>query len=120
MAYNLKGAEELLSFREGTDISVDVEMADEGGNALDLTGYSAQMRIGLDYDTPAELTLTVGAGIAIDTATGVMTFSLTNAQTDALTFKQGRYDLEIIDSDGNIDPVMSGRITIGQRVPDEE
>lgn len=117
MAFNLTGADQALNFRQGTDISVNVEIRDDNGTPLDLTGYTAEVRIGPDVNSTAEVTLTVGNGITIDEEAGIVTYTLTNAQTDAFTFTQGRYDLEIIDSNGKIDPVVSGKVTIAKRVP---
>lgn len=116
MAFNLIGSDEPLVIREGADISIDIALEDENG-PLDLTGYSATMRFGPDYDTAAELTLTVGSGLTINAAEGIVTFELTNAQTTAFTFSQGRYDLEIVDGSGKIDPVLYGKVTIIQKVP---
>lgn len=116
MAFNLTGAEETLTIREGADISLDISLADDNGS-LDLTGYTATMRIGPDLDNPAELTLTVGSGLAINATEGIITITLTNAQTDALTFSTGRYDLEIVDGGGLIDPVLYGKFVVGQKVP---
>lgn len=118
MVFNLIGADEPLNFRQGTDVSVDVEIKDDEGSPLNLTGYTAEVRISPDRDTAAELTLTVGNGVTIDTESGIVTYTLTNAQTDSFTFIQGRYDLEIIDAGGKIDPVVSGKVTIAKRVPD--
>ena len=117
MAFNLIGAEEPLVIREGTDVSIDIALEDEN-EPMDLTGYTAEMRFGAGLDTPAELTLTVGNGLAINEPEGIITFTLTNAQTAAFSFEQGRYDLEIIDSGGLIDPVIYGKFTIVQKVPD--
>lgn len=116
MAFNLIGSDESLVIREGADIKLDIALEDENG-PLDLTGYSATMRFGADYDTAAELTLTVGSGLTINASEGIITFELTNVQTAAFTFSQGRYDLEIVDGSGKIDPVLYGKVTIIQKVP---
>lgn len=117
MAFNLIGAEEPLIIREGTDIDIDISLTDETG-PLDLTGYTATMRIGPDLDTAAELTLTVGSGLSINAPNGTITITLTNAQTDGFSFEEGRYDLEIVDGSGLIDPVIFGKFVIVQKVPD--
>ena len=116
MAFNLIGNDEPLVIREGTDISIDITLEDENG-PLDLTGYSANMRFGPDLETAAELTVTVGSGLTITPLEGKINFTLTNVQTAAFTFTQGRYDLEIVDGSGLIDPVIYGKVTIVQKVP---
>lgn len=64
------------------------------GALIDLTGYTAELRIGDD------LTLTDGAGITLGGVAGTATVVISAVQTAALVSASGVYELDVISGGG--------------------
>lgn len=84
-----------------------------GGTPIDVTGYDARMQIrpsASDDGTPiAEFT--VGNGrVTIGDSDGLITFSMTDADSDDLVPGEYVYDIEVLDDAGtpNVHRAMSG------------
>ena len=105
-----------LSIDQGATFTSDVTVKDANGNAFDLTGYTAEAKLAKGYAstrTRTSFTTTVAA----DATTGVVTLSLTAAQTAALDAERYVYDLEITQtSSGNITRVIEGIISVRPQV----
>ena len=89
-------------------------MKDANGNAFNLTGYTARAKLAKGYQstqTRQDFTTT----IASDAATGVVTLSLTAAQTTALDDTRYVYDLEIQTGDV-VTRVIEGIISVRPQV----
>ena len=105
-----------LSIDQGATFTSDVTVKDANGNAFDLTGYTAEAKLAKGYAstrTRTSFTTTVAA----DATTGVVTLSLTAAQTAALDAERYVYDLEITQtSSGNVTRVIEGIISVRPQV----
>lgn len=87
----------------------------KNGVDLDMTGYSARLQVRVTVNDPtALLTLTVGDGLTITAGPpGKITITLTNAQTAALAWTTGVYDIRIVEPDGDVlEPPFGGTITV--------
>jgi len=90
------------------------------GDPIDLTGYTAKMQIRgkiKDDVTILDLTTTNG-GIAITVTEDMTTLSLyaSALATSVITASKGIYDLELIDTSGDVYRLMQGTVTISQEV----
>ena len=113
---------EELIIDQGADVSVEIELVEQDGSKKDLTGYSVAAKMKRNYNsTDSADVVSFTTGIAEPASDGVITISLTNTQTDALSTR-GRYvyDVEIsnLDSDSNtiIERVLEGKIRVSPSV----
>lgn len=83
---------------------------------VDLTGAKARMQIraGLGGALLLELTTETG-GLAI-TGPGTLTRTMSAAQTAALTWADGVYDLEVEYADGTVQRYLQGAVTVSREV----
>ncbi|WP_312139904.1 hypothetical protein [Stutzerimonas nitrititolerans] len=96
-------------------------LAPSGGQLIykppvDLTGATARMQIraGIGGALLLELT-TENAGLAI-TGPGTLVRTLSAAQTAALTWTEGVYDLEVEYADGTVQRYLQGKVTVSREV----
>lgn len=83
-----------------------------------LVGYTARMQVRSKLaDTTIILELnTANGGIVIDNTYKTINIKITAEQTALLSFAQAVYDLELIDSSGNISRFAEGTIALKQEV----
>jgi hypothetical protein len=84
---------------------------------VDLTGMTARMMIKdrVGGEELVELT-TENGGIDINTGAYAITVFISAADTAALSFKKGVYDLEMVSSDGTVTLLLTGDITVNDEV----
>ena len=101
---------------QGTTFSSAVTVRGNDGNPLDLTDYTASAKMALGFTstrTRTDITTTFDA----DRTTGVITLSLTAAQTAALDAPARYvYDLDITASDSTVTRIIEGLITVKPNV----
>lgn len=86
---------------------------------VDLTGYSARMTIKDKVGGTTLMSLTSGAPdnrIAIDNSNHTITLTITAADTAAITWKNGVYDLEMVSPTSTVTTIFSGDISITKEV----
>jgi hypothetical protein len=104
---------------QGADLALQLELANPDGSKKDLTGYSAAAKMKKTYRSTESIDFT--AVIPTPPLEGIVTISLTNLQTDALSTR-GRYvyDVEIsfVDEDGHtiIERILEGKIKVNPSV----
>lgn len=84
---------------------------------IDLTGYSGRMQV-RDADTNTqqyELT-TVNGGLVFGGAAGTITFFIAHTETDDPTYDDCVYDLEIVDTTGDVIPLLSGSFKLQDQI----
>ena len=100
-----------LTIDQGTTFSSDVTIKDAAGNLFDLTGYGAEAKMAQGYASTRTRT-NITATINADPTTGIVTLSLTSAQTSALDAPARYvYDLEVT-SGGTTTRVIEGIINV--------
>ena len=84
----------------------------------DLTGWDARMQIRKKVGGDLYAELTVGDGITLGGDEGTITLTLGATTTAALTFSQGRYDLELIPPAGEDDALrlLQGVVILSKEV----
>jgi hypothetical protein len=111
---------EKFTFDKGSDVAVQLELVDISGNKKDLTNYSAAAKMKRNYNSDSADTTDFAVAISPPTTDGIITLSLTNAQTDALRVGNYVYDCEIsyVDSNGStiIERVLEGKIRVSPSV----
>lgn len=104
-----------LTIDQGASFSSDVTVKDANGNAFNLTGYTAAAKMAKGYQstkTRTSFTTTITTPTS-----GVVTLSLTPAQTTALDAERYVYDLEItLTATGAVTRVIEGIITVRPQV----
>ena len=87
--------------------------------AIDLTGWSARMKIKVkSVDTAVILSLTMGSGLTIpNPSDGKIYITISSVQTAAFDFNKAVYDLEIYDTSS---PVVVKRLLKGKFTLDRE
>jgi len=86
-----------------------------GGAAVDLTGYTVAMFVKTQAGLVAASS---GAGIsaAITTATGTVSFTISDAVGQAMPLGVLRYDIWAVSSGGIDYPLLSGNFTVSEEV----
>lgn len=109
-------AYEEFSIDQGTDLAVEIHLLNADGSVKNLTNYSAAASLKKNYNSDSDETVAFNAVISTPPEDGIVTLSLTNTQTDALTKGRYVYDVEIsfVDSDSNtiIERVLEGRVQV--------
>mgnify|MGYP000166889302 CR=1 FL=1 len=105
-----------ITINQGTDVAIEVHLVHDSGSAFDLTNRSVSAMMKRRYTDSANDpdTLQFNAVVATPPADGILTLSLTNAQTDALK-PRGRYvyDVELSHTDSDTNTITQ-RILEGQ------
>lgn len=110
---------EKFDIDQGSDIAIQLDLVDQNNNKKDLTNFSAAAKMKRTFNSDSSDTTTFSAAIT-DADDGVVTLSLTNAQTSALKVGTYVYDVEISfqDSANNtiIERVLEGKIRVHPNV----
>ena len=105
-----------LRIDQGTTFSSNITLAGNDGAAWDLTGHTVAAKMAKGYEsTKTRIAMTTAVA---NPATGIITLSLTSAQSGALDAPARYvYDVEVTrTSDGMITRVIEGIITIRPNV----
>lgn len=100
-----------LNIEQGATLRISFFLQNDDGTAIDLTGYTARMKIRTYYGGPIVLTATV----TIPNPTGgeVLVYA-SPVDTAALTFTSGYWDLEIEDMSGEVYRPVGGPCYLDQ------
>lgn len=108
---------EEFTIDQGADIAIEIKCIDpETNSAKNLTNHSVSAKLKKNYNSDSADTTTFTSIVAAPATAGIITISLTNAQTDLL--KAGRYvydvELSFVDSSNNtiIERILEGRIQV--------
>ena len=103
-----------LKVDQGADFATTINLNNLDGTDFNLTGYTVAAQMAKSYASTTKTTITASI---TDAATGAIQFSLTNAQTGALTQRRYVYDVEVTQTYGNIKTrVIEGQITVFPQV----
>lgn len=101
-----------LVIDQGSTFSTDLSLTDENGDALELSGYTANSQIRKWYtSTNASATFTT----SINVSSATITLSLTANQTSNLVSGRYVYDVEI-SSGAEVSRIVEGIVTVTPQV----
>ena len=110
---------EKFDIDQGSDIAIQLDLVDQNNNKKDLANFSAAAKMKRTFNSDSSDTTTFSAAVT-DADDGILTLSLTNAQTSALKVGTYVYDVEISfqDSANNtiIERVLEGKIRVHPNV----
>lgn len=98
-----------LRIDQGASYVLELQMADESGNALDMTGCTAASQIRQSHTSAAYSAIFT---CAVDVPNALITLTLTGAQTAAISHRKGVWDVELTYQDGTIQRLLEGQVTI--------
>jgi|TARA_B110000908_G_scaffold167905_1_gene221723 hypothetical protein len=112
--------EETFTIDQGSDVAIELHLIDPTGGAKDLNNHTINAKMKKNFNSDSADTQIFNSIIATPATDGIITLSLTNAQTDSLRAGKYVYDVEMsfVDSDSNvvIERVLEGRIVISPSV----
>ena len=98
-----------LTVDQGTDFTMSVDVTDTDGDALNLTGFTVAGQVRRSYFSTTAVNFTC----AVSNATsGIITFSLSGTQSDAMKAGRYVYDVEITNAGGTKTRVLEGQLEI--------
>ncbi len=100
-----------LTIYKGITFGRTLTCLDADGVAVDLTGYTAQADVRQKPTSP-HVSFDLNAAIAVDPTTGVITLSLTDTETDALTAGFYGWDLVLINGGDRLGPFIIGGVNV--------
>lgn len=93
---------------QGTDYSTSINLTDDEGGIIVLTGYSSNGQIRKTYSS----TNAVSFGITLEANTGLVVLQLTDTQTTAMTAGRYVYDVYLTDQFGITSRIVEGIVTV--------
>lgn len=103
---------------QGSTFFRTIAIKNTDGSVFNLTGYTARMQVRKDVDNTTVILefTTANSKLVIYPLTGIITMSLTAADTTALT-RGGVYDLEIVKTaNGEVSKVIRGEFRLEKEV----
>ena len=106
------------AIQQGATFYFQMAFKDGAGTPIDLSGYTARMMIRKNItDAEPQIELTTENGrMAMTGATGVIELTIEEADTAALDFTSGVYDLEIISGSGFVTRLLEGEVELSKEV----
>jgi hypothetical protein len=107
-----------FTIEQGATLAKTLIWNDSTGSPVDLTGYTARMQVRQSVSsTTVLLELTSADGeIVITPSTGTIVLNFPAATTAAITWRHGKYDLELESSTGIVTRLIEGQIDVSPEV----
>ncbi len=97
---------------QGTTFSTSINLTDDNGDAIDLTGYTGRAQMRKHYTSSNSQSFTV----SLQSSNGIVTLSLTETQTANLTAGRYVYDVEIVSGANVVSRIVEGFVTVTPEV----
>ena len=95
-----------ITIDQGSSFTTTINLTDDAGNVLDLTGYSANSQIRRWYTSNTAVDFTTAL------ANGVITLTLTSNTPANLVYGRYVYDVKLTDPANTITRVVEGIVTV--------
>jgi hypothetical protein len=107
-----------FTIEQGATFSIGFAWKSDDGIAVDLTGYTARMQVRQSVGSPDVLldATTENGLLSISAAQGRVNLQLPAGVTAAITWRRGRYDLEVEAPDGTVTRLIEGSINVSREV----
>ncbi len=106
-----------IVIEEGADFSMTLTWLDNAGAAVDITGYTARMKVKEAVGGTLIQSLTDGSGITLGGTAGTVVIAMTAVQTAGYDFDWGVYDLELV-TGGVVTRLVEGAVKFTREVTD--
>ena len=103
---------------EGADWAITFTYLDSDGAAIDVTSFSARLKIKESIGGTLIDSLVSGGEITVGTTDGTFTIGVAASVTSAYDFEWGVYDLEIVDTSSVVTRLVEGRVEFRKEVTD--
>lgn len=97
---------------QGTDFTTSVNLTDNNGAQLNLTGMTAASQIRKTHSSSNATNFTT----ALANNTGTLTLSLNNSVTSSMSAGRYVYDVELTDSSNVVSRILEGIVTVTPEV----
>lgn len=102
-----------LTIEQGATLARTITWTDSNGDAVDLTGYTAEAQGRASYEaTVYAWRITSSSGITLGGIAGTIALLMTAATTAALSPHRGVWDLELTAPDGTVTRLLEGAYTV--------
>jgi hypothetical protein len=107
-----------LTIEQGADFSKSFVLKNPDGSVKDLTNHTARMQVRqyVFEETVLLEATTENGGITLNVVTGTLTVKFSSALTSTLTMKAGVYDIELINSTGEVNRLLKGFVNFDPEV----
>ena len=93
---------------QGTTFATTIDVTDEDGNIVNLTGFTGAAQLRKHYTSTAQTAFTV----SITANTGVVSLSLSANVTNNVAAGRYVYDCELTDAAGTVSRLIEGIVTV--------
>ena len=97
---------------QGTDFTTSVNLTDNNGGQLNLTGMTAASQIRKTHSSSNATNFTT----SLANNTGTLTLSLNNSVTSSMSAGRYVYDVELTDSSNVVSRILEGIVTVTPEV----
>ena len=97
-----------ITIDQGTTFSTTIDVTNEDGLAIDLTGYTGAAQMRKHYTSTTAYTFTV----TIAALSGEVTLSMTANATVNIAPGRYMYDCELTDNTGTVSRIIEGIVTV--------
>lgn len=107
-----------FEIEQGATLIKPLVWKDDAGTPRNLTGFTARMQVrqsASSDDVLLELN-TENGRIQITAGTGTVTLIFSAATTAAIDWRRGKYDLELVASDGTVTRLIEGEISVSKEI----
>jgi hypothetical protein len=106
-----------LRMNQGSRFEVGIDVI-ENGAAKNLTGYTARMQIRASKESTTVLAdyTTANGALSVNALAGRVTIVVLSTTTDAYTWGDAVYDLEIVDGANDATRILEGKISLNKQV----
>lgn len=106
-----------LEIEQGIPYEMVFVVKNPDNSLKDLTGFSARMQLRVSYSSEVSLEATTSnSKIIINTVNSTCKISLSESDTQSLTYSSYVYDLELVDSSNKPLRLVMGKVTISPEV----
>lgn len=97
-----------ITIDQGTSFATTIDVTDEEGNVIDLTGFTGAAQMRKHYTS----TTYYAFDVSITAATGEVTLAMTANATNNVAAGRYVYDCELTDSVGTVSRLVEGIVTV--------
>jgi hypothetical protein len=101
-----------LQIDQGADFSTEIDVLDDDGEVVNLTGYTGAAQMRKHYTS----TTAINFSVAVNASGGTVTISMTAAASANVTPGRYVYDCELTSSSNTVSRLVEGIVTVTPQV----